>query len=607
MFDSKYSLLGLSLCLQLAHGQTSASTSTWSTKVYNVSAATTTLTYQYTNEELAMLWNQVGSIAVGPITTTVEPTPEPTAYPRPGPYHPLVPTYDTSLNNSSLPDDFIWGLAASSYQIEGAAKDEGKGPSIWDLLAHRDYNAVADNSTGDIVGSHYWLYKQDFARLASLKVPYFSPSFSCHESGITTDQIRPRFFPFGNGPVNEQGVKHYDDVIATMVALGIKPAVTLFHWDTPLALFNSYGAWTDERIVDDYFNYAKFVISRYDEHVPIWYTFNEPQYCNWQYASYPAGNNKGNYPAYHNITGGLAARIACSHYSILAHAKVAKWYHEEFHGKGRITFKNSGNFFAPNSTSEADADSVARNYEFVLGWFNGCWRDGDYSDMLKETLGSMLPNFTQAEKDMIKGSCDFFAIDGYTGYLATGIEGGSAACAANSSAPGYPECAGSSALASDGFPLGPSADPGVNWLQSTPLGIRKFLNVITKELFPTAPDVVVSEFGFAEPFEGELNNLQSILWDLRRADYYRGFLDNILAAKVVDGVNVTGAFGWAIFDNFEWFSGSKVKFGLQYLNQTSMERVPKASMFQFLDWFDEHGGVKLGDGGSGNYTMKRGY
>jgi hypothetical protein len=156
--------------------------------------------------------------------------------------------------------------------------------------------------------------------------------------------------------------------------------------------------------------------------------------------------------------------------------------------------------------------------------------------MLKETLGSMLPNFTQAEKDMIKGSCDFFAIDGYTAYLATGIEGGSAACAANSSAPGYPECAGSSPLASDGFPLGPSADPGVNWLQSTPLGIRKFLNVITKELFPAAPDVVVSEFGFAEPFEGELNNLGSILWDLRRADYYRGFLDNILAAKVVDGM-----------------------------------------------------------------------
>jgi beta-glucosidase/6-phospho-beta-glucosidase/beta-galactosidase len=77
-----------------------------------------------------------------------------------------------------LPDDFVWGVAASSYQIEGAAKDEGKGPSIWDLIAHRDYGSVTDNSTGDVVGSHYWLYKQDFARLAKLGIPYFSPSFS---------------------------------------------------------------------------------------------------------------------------------------------------------------------------------------------------------------------------------------------------------------------------------------------------------------------------------------------------------------------------------------------------------------------------------------------
>jgi beta-glucosidase/6-phospho-beta-glucosidase/beta-galactosidase len=306
--------------------------------------------------------------------------------------------------------------------------------------------------------------------------------------------------------------------------------------DTPLALFNSYGAWTDSRIVDDYFNYATFVISRYDQYVPIWYTFNEPQYCNWQYEYYPAGNAKGNYPAYHGITGGLPARIACSHNTILAHAKVAKWYHEVFKGKGRISFKNSGNYFEANNTaSAADLDAVARNYEFALGWFGGCWRDGDYSQMLKDTLGSMLPSFTQAEKDMIKGSCDFYAIDGYTGFTAYGITGGSAACAANSSDPNFPECAGSNSVGPDGFPLGPAADNGVSWLWSTPNAIRKFVGVITKQLFPTIPDIVVSEFGFAEPFEGQQTSLPEILWDLRRADYYQGFLDNILAAKVEDG------------------------------------------------------------------------
>lgn len=220
---------------------------------------------------------------------------------------------------------------------------------------------------------------------------------------------------------------------------------------------------------------------------------------------------------------------------------------------------------------------------------------------MKETLGSLLDNytFTAEQKEMIKGSCDFYAIDDYTGYVATGIDGGSAACAANSSNPNFPECASSSSLGAEGFPLGPAADNGVSWLYSTPTAIRKFLNYLTKTLFPSIQDVVVSEFGFAEPFEGGDTSLSTILWDLRRADYYQNFLNSILAARVVDGVNVTGAFGWPAYDNFEWFSGSHVKFGLQYLNQTSLERVPKASMFQFLDWFKSHGGASLGLGSAG--------
>lgn len=156
--------------------------------------------------------------------------------------------------------------------------------------------------------------------------------------------------------------------------------------------------------------------------------------------------------------------------------------------------------------------------------------------MLKETLGEMLPKFTQEEKDLIKGSCDFFAIDAYTGYLASPVKNGVAACIANTTDPNFPECASSSSLASDGFPLGPAADNEMSWLYSTPIGIRRFLSKITKELFPTVKDIVVSEFGFAEPFEGLQTKVENIVWDLRRADYYRGFLDSILEARNVDGL-----------------------------------------------------------------------
>ena len=158
----------------------------------------------------------------------------------------------------------------------------------------------------------------------------------------------------------------------------------------------------------------------------------------------------------------------------------------------------------------------------------------------------------------------------------------------------------------------------MSWLYSAPSGVRRFLKHITQELFPTIPDIVVSEFGFAEPFEAQWSSLPPALWDIRRADYLQQYLDNILLAIHVDGVNVTGAWGWAIFvsqpatrlflflsrailttsqDNFEWSLGTSVRFGLQYVNYTSLERTPKASVFQFLNWFKEHANT-------GNATMK---
>lgn len=248
------------------------------------------------------------------------------------------------------------------------------------------------------MASHYYLYKQDFARLKALGIPAFTPSISW-----------PRIFPFGKGPINGAGVAHYDDVIRELIANGIKISITLFHWDTPLALFNEYGAWNDRQIIDDYFNYATFIIQRYDQFVDEWFTINEPQYCNWQFSTYPAGEY---YPAYNNITGGVKSRFLCGHHTLLAHAKVAKWYKNEFRGRHKITFKNSGNYFEPNSTSEADQDAAQRNYDYSLGWFNApVWNDGQYPQNLRDTLGDILPTFTPEETELVRGSCDFFAID----------------------------------------------------------------------------------------------------------------------------------------------------------------------------------------------------
>ncbi|KAK3115684.1 hypothetical protein LTR53_004747 [Teratosphaeriaceae sp. CCFEE 6253] len=557
---------------------TITSAESYSSTTFNTASASTYLPItDFSNEQLAFLWDQVGAIATAAINTTVSPTPEPSVYPKPGYLHPLVPAYISEIEDAKLPEDFLWGVASAALQVEGAAAAEGKGPSVWDFLPHRWANSIADNTTADIAANSYYLYKQDSLRLKALGIKAYSFSISW-----------PRVIPFGKGPVNAQGIAHYDDFFEDLRGNGIEAVVTLFHWDTPLALFNSYGAWTSEEIVADFVNYAKIVIERYDKYTSVWYTFNEPQYCNWRFSNYPYGTLL---PSYNGIgTGGVKAAFLCGHYTLLAHAEVYNWYKNEYKGTKPMTFKNSANWIIPNSTSAADAEAVSRVNDYNMGWFGGPWTDGDYPASLKDTLGDLLPEFTQEQKDLIKGSADFYALDGYTANVAAAPPNGIAACAANSSDPNFPSCAVTAIVQPDGFPIGPNSDPGATWLWSTPGGIRPYLSFIVNEYFPTVPSIVVSEFGFADPYESAFSTLPQILWDLRRADYIQGFLDGILAARALDGVNVTGIFAWAIYDNFEWNSGLGTKFGLQYVNLTSQERHPKASMFQFLNWFQLHGG-----------------
>jgi hypothetical protein len=146
----------------------------YSTRTFNASAQPTAFNRtDFSPNALASLWDLVGPISTGLVTATATPTPEPSVYPKPDGqyYHGLVGSNYPETKDLKLPPGFNWGFSSSAYQIEGAAKDEGKGPSIWDLLSHRVPNYVSDNTTGDVVASNYYLYKQDFARLKSLGVP----------------------------------------------------------------------------------------------------------------------------------------------------------------------------------------------------------------------------------------------------------------------------------------------------------------------------------------------------------------------------------------------------------------------------------------------------
>ena len=188
--------------------------------------------------------------------------------------------------------------------------------------------------------------------------------------------------------------------------------------DTPLALFNSYGAWTDSRIVDDYFNYATFVISRYDQYVPIWYTFNEPQYATGNTNTIPPATPKETIPP---IT---ASPADCP---LESHAVTTPSSHTPRSQNGTTKYskvKAGSALRTPETTSKP---TTPPQQPILTPWLATRVRSRLVRRLLarwrlfpnvKDTLGSMLPTFTQAEKDMIKGSCDFYAIDGYTGFTA---------------------------------------------------------------------------------------------------------------------------------------------------------------------------------------------
>ncbi|RDW73509.1 glycoside hydrolase family 1 protein [Coleophoma cylindrospora] len=514
----------------------------------------------------------VGPVATATINTTVAATPVPTSelVPPPPLYYSSFPTgaqNPTVLKNESwkFPSGFFWGVASAAYQIEGAAQAEGRGPSVWDVFTHRSTSITVNNDTGDVGCNEYYMYKQDIARIAALGVPYYSFSISWS-----------RVFPYGKGPVNELALQHYDDLIETCLQYGVKPVVTLFHWDLPLFLQNEYGGWLSEEIVGDFVAYAKVVFGRYGNKVSHWFTMNEPiVFCD----EYPYPKNY-----FSAVTIAEAdQKYFCGHHVLLAHAEAYR-LGKSLGLNGTIAFKNNGGYKIPLTNSTDDALAVQRAWDFNEGWFaNPVYLNGDYPKYLKDYVSTLGLEFTADQKALINGTADLFAHDAYTSSFYMAPDGGVAACLANSSNSLYPGCFNTTNVNPDGWNIGPAADIYTPWLNQATDWVPLFLRYI-QDTWPSAGGIAVSEFGWAEPFEHLKTTKVDILYDPGRMMYYKNYMEAILIA-ISEGVNVVGCLAWAIMDNLEWADGYLPKFGVQYVNLTTFERSYKASFFTYIDAF----------------------
>lgn len=175
-----------------------------------------------------------------------------------------IATYPGRHNPSLFPPDFVWGVATSAYQIEGAAALDGRGPSIWDVFVQKPH-AILDHSNGSIADDHYHLYKSDVKLLVELGVTSYRFSLSWS-----------RILPNGTLPVNQKGLDFYHVLVDELLENNIQPWITLFHWDLPNSLQESYGGWLDDRTVDAFVDYAELVFDNFADRVQYFITINEP-------------------------------------------------------------------------------------------------------------------------------------------------------------------------------------------------------------------------------------------------------------------------------------------------------------------------------------------
>uniref|UniRef100_UPI00398F6299 lactase/phlorizin hydrolase-like n=1 Tax=Pristiophorus japonicus TaxID=55135 RepID=UPI00398F6299 len=452
-----------------------------------------------------------------------------------------------------FPKNFAWSAATAAYQIEGAWRTDGKGLSIWDTFSHTPLK-VGNDDTGDIACDSYHKIDEDLASLKKLQVNHYRFSLSWS-----------RILPDGTTRlVNEVGLNYYIKLIDALLAANIKPQVTLYHWDLPQTL-QDVGGWENSSTIDRFVEYANFCFQRLGDRVKFWLTLNEP------YNTALLGYGYGTAAPGIGMRLGTAPYIV-GHNLIKAHAEVWHLYNETYRSqqRGLISITINSDWVEPrNPYKQEDVDAANRHLMFYGGWFAyPIFKNGDYNEIMKARVRekslaqglakSRLPEFTESEKQRIKGTYDFMGFNHYTTVLAFNANLGN-------TIPLYDADRGTGTTVDRSW-----LSSGSFWLKVTPRGYRKILNWIKKEF--NNPPIYLTENGVSEHGDQGLN-------DTWRINYYQSYINEVLKAIKLDGIDIRGYTAWSLLDNFEWAVGYADRFGLFYVNYSnpSLPRIPKAS------------------------------
>ncbi|CAL0304192.1 unnamed protein product [Lupinus luteus] len=473
------------------------------------------------------------------------------------------------LNRNTFPNGFIFGTASSSYQYEGAASEGGRGPSIWDTFTHKYPEKVKDGKNGDVAVDSYHRYKEDVAIMKDMNLDAYRFSISWS-----------RILPKGklSGGINQEGIAYYNNLINELIANGLQPLVTIFHWDLPQALEDEYGGFLSPLIVKDFQDYAELCFKEFGDRVKHWITLNEP----WSFSQngYALGHMApGRCSAWLNRTcvGGDSAiePYLVTHHQLLAHAAAVQVYKTKYQESqnGLIGITLIVTWSVPTSDNKFDQKAAERAIDFMYGWFMDPLTSGEYPQSMRSLVRTRLPKFTKAQSKQLIGSYDFIGLNYYSaGYVTD-------APVLSNARPTYQtDSLVDMSFMRDGKPIG--VNVASNWLYVYPRGLRDLL-LYTKEKYNN-PLIYITENGINEYDDPQLTLEESLL-DTYRVDYYYRHL-YYLKSAIEAGVNVKAYFAWSLLDNFEWHSGYTLRFGMNFIDyKNGLKRYPKFSAL----WFKE--------------------
>jgi beta-glucosidase len=449
-----------------------------------------------------------------------------------------------------FPNGFQWGTATSAYQIEGATATDGRGESIWDRFASRP-GAIEDGSDASTACDHYRLWQQDLDLLAELGMGAYRFSVAW-----------PRVLPEGRGRTNEAGLDFYEGLVDGLLARGITPWLTLYHWDLPQALEDA-GGWPARTTVDAYLEYVDVVSRRLGDRVGHWITQNEP----WIIANlgYDSGVHA---PGRRDLADSLAA----AHHVLLGHGRAVPILHANAPGsRVGITLN-----LVPGHAASNAPDDVAAAHLFD-GFFNRWYLDalyrGTYPDDVVDHYRARLDGadplaaVRPGDLDTIRTPTDFLGINYYSRAVLRG------------------ERDADGPLKVDGVPPGEGATD-MGW-EVYPEGLEELLLRVRDDYAP--PSIVITENGAAYAVGPDEDG--EIVDDLRVA-YLSAHLRACHRA-IEAGVPLHGYFVWSLLDNFEWSHGYVMRFGLTWVDYGTQKRVPKKSAYWYRDVVGRNGLVRV--------------